>query len=253
MISIPAEVARPLSLRWRSCLSVQEVLRASGFRDIEIPGRPECDEQTLGEGEPYVVRGERTQALIDEVRALADLGGFDVTLIETVLATAGLAYFVDVEVLGASGTIVVAGYKRVAMTTRAQPTTNPPPPTFRVGDVEIALTDRFTCAPVDGASLTLPTDTDVELAPLLPEGAEEEPWIESFPIFDYTGGLTEARENAYYTWFASAGSLADHTTNPPERETTWRTPSEPGAQTLWLVVRDGHLGQSACRLDAVVE
>lgn len=253
MISIPDDVARPLSFQWRACLEPQEVLRASGFRGIEIPGRPDCDPQTLAEGEPYVVRGERTQALVDMVAMLATLGGFDLTLIETVLGTAGLAFFVDVDVLDASGAIVVSGYKRVAMTTREQPTTNPPAPTFRVGDTEIELVDRFTCAAVAGAAPSIVRDTDIELAPLLPEGEDEEPWIETFPIFDYTGGLTTARENAYYTWYATAGSIGEHTTNPPNRQTTWRAPAEPGPHTLWLVVRDGHLGQSACRLDVVVE
>ncbi|MDQ3033171.1 MAG: hypothetical protein M3Y87_12200 [Myxococcota bacterium] len=254
MISIPEDVARPLTLRWQSCLSVQDVLRASGFRGIEVPGRPDCALQTLALGEPYVVRGERTQALIEMVRSLAMLGAFDPALVEGVLATAGLAYFVEVDVLDASGEVVASAYKRVAMTTRATPTTNPPSPTFRFGETEIVLSDseRFTCVAIDGATPQVAPGAEIELAPTLPEGVEIEPWIETFPVFDYTGGLTTASENAYYTWFATAGAIGEHTTRPPERETTWRAPTAPGPQTLWLVVRDGHLGQSACRLDVIV-
>lgn len=255
MISIPADVARPLTLRWQACLDPEEVLRASGFRGIEIPGRPDCDPQTLAPGEPYVVRGERTQALIETLRSFAMIGGFDPGLIEAVLGTAGLAYFVEVDVLDASGDLVASAYKRVAMTTREPPTTNPPPPTFRVGETAIVQSDteRFACVAVDGATPRIAPGAEVELAPTLPEGVEMEPWIETFPVFDYTGGLTTASENAYYTWFATAGAIGEHTTRPPDRETTWRAPAETGPQTLWLVVRDGHLGQSACRLDVLVE
>jgi hypothetical protein len=252
MISIPDDVERPLSLAWRACLSPQEVLQASGFRNIEIPGAPDCDPQTLAEGEPYVVRGERTQALVDLVRTLGSLGGFDTSLIEGVLATTGFAFFIDVDVIDANGDIVVSGYKRVAMTTRVAPTTNPPQPEFRVGDLVVETTGRFTCTAEGGQVPVIEPNVEIELAPLLPEGLDEEPWLESFPIFDFTGGLQTAEENAYYTWYATAGSLSEHTTRPPDREVTWTTPDEAGPHTLWLVIRDGHLGQSACRLDVVI-
>lgn len=254
MISIPEAAARPLSLRWQACLDPQEVLRASGFRGIEIPGRPDCDPQTLAEGEPYVVRGERTAALVEMLRAFASIAGFDVSLFESVLATAGLAYYVDVAVLDANGELLVSGYKRAAMTTRESPTTNPPRPTFRAGEVSILPDpdDPFGCVAEDGRTPAFAPRAEVVLAPILPPGFDEEPWIETFPIFDYTGGLQIASENAYYTWFATAGAISDATTRPPMRESTWTTPEETGPQTLWLVVRDGHLGQSACRLDVLV-
>lgn len=252
MISIPEHIQRPLSLRWQACLSLQEVLQASGFRNIEIPGTPECAPQTLAEGEPYLVRGERTQALVDLVRTFGSLGGFDTSLIEGVLSTAGFAFVVDVDVIDANGVVVVSGYKRVAMTTRTTPTTNPPSPEFRIGEFVVETTDRFTCTSADGQVPVIAPGSEIELAPLLPEGLEEEPWLESFPIFDFTGGLQIAEENAYYTWYATAGSLSEHTTRPPEREITWTTPETAGPHTIWLVIRDGHLGQSACRLDVTI-
>lgn len=253
MISIPEEIPRPLALRWRACLSPQEVLEASGFRNIEVPGgMPDCDPQTLPEGEPYLVRGARTRALVDLVMAFGSVGGFDTSLFESVLATAGLAFFVDVDVVDANGVVVVSGYKRVAVTTRPSPTTNPPSPKFRIGDAVVETTSRFACMTTDASIPVIVADTEIELAPILPDGALEEPWLESFPIFDFTGGLQTARENAYYTWYATAGSLSEHTTRPPNREITWTAPSEPGPHTLWLVIRDGHLGQSGCRLDVMV-
>ena len=32
----------------------------------------------------------------------------------------------------------------------------------------------------------------------------------------------------------------------------WTAPAEPGPQAIWVVVRDGHGGSSACRLDVEV-
>ena len=63
----------------------------------------------------------------------------------------------------------------------------------------------------------------------------------SFHLFDFTGGLTTARENAYYTWLSDAGSIRHFTTRPPDRASEWTTAGGPGEQRLWLVVRDGHL------------
>lgn len=252
MISIPEDVPRPLSLRWRVCLDAESVLDETGFA-VDVPGPPTCDEATTAVDAPFRVDGTRTDALVEQLRGFAMLGGFDPALFEAVLFTAGLAYVVDLEVLDAEGTVRVAGYKRGAITLRMPPTTNPPAPAFRVGEASVAATEvPFACAPL-GDAITVPPDVDVELEPLLPDGATEEDWLETFPIFDYTGGLTVGSENAYYTWYATDGSLSEETTQPPNLATTWHTPAVPGPYTLWLVIRDGHLGTSACRLDVVVE
>lgn len=252
MISIPADRARPLALHWRVCTDPESVLDETGF-NIDLPGRPICDEATLPEDEPFRVDGTRTQTLVDTLRGLAMIPGFDASVLESVLATAGLAYVIELEVLDADGNALVAGYKRAAVTTRAMPTTNPPSPTFRLAETTIVTTEEpFTCAALDPSMLRIAPRAEVELAPLLPEGAEEEDWLETFPIFDYTGGLLEGHENAYYSWYATAGSFSSSTTQPPDRDTIWYAPETPGPQTLWLVVRDGHLGTSACRLEVEV-
>jgi hypothetical protein len=253
MVSVPEEVPRPLRLRWRSCIDPERLLVATGIR-VDLGRDRPCDEAVLAEDEPYLVAGERTQAAIEELRGLAGLGGFDRRFLDRLIETAGLAYVIDLEVLDASDGVLVAGYKRAAVTTRERPTTNPPPPTFRFGETVVVATDApFQCAAIDGAVPRARTDTDIELAPILPEGAEEEPWLERFPIFDYTGGLVEGRENAYYSWFATDGRFSVETSRPPDRQTRWRTPARPGRQALWLVVRDGHLGASACRLEVDIE
>jgi hypothetical protein len=99
-------------------------------------------------------------------------------------------------------------------------------------------------------------------------------WEESFPFFDYTGSLNTGYEGAYYSWYSTA-SLPDHrdqvhsslhteTTQGPShgappsaiddtiRDNTWDVPREPGDYDLWLIVRDGHLGQLACHFTIAV-
>lgn len=247
LVSVPDEAPRPLALHWRVCLDLESVLSETGF-PIDLPGRPQCDEATLPEGEPFRVDGTRTEALVANVRTLAELGGFDARVFETVLATAGFAFVVDVDVLDAEANVLVSGYKRAAVTTRASVTTNPPAPSVRFGEALVVATEEpFVCEPVGGARLRAEVGERVELAPALPDDLDEEPWLETFPVFDYTGGITEGRENAYYSWFATGGSISAETTRPPERAVTWTAPQQAGAHTMWLVVRDGHLGTSACR------
>lgn len=256
MISVPPDAPRPLRLRWRACLDLRAVLEATGFDEIEIPRRPDCDSQTLELDQPYVVRGERTAALVDQLRSLAMFGGFDTALIETLLSTSGLAYDVDLDVLDAEGAVLVSGFKRAALTTREAPTTNPPAPTFRFGDLAITGGEDpfdFTCTTESGETPVVAPLARVALEPTIPGGLEEEPWLETFPVFDYTGGITTARENAYYTWLATAGVISEFTTRPPERGSVWTAHDEEGPQSLWLVVRDGHLGTRGCRLDVRVE
>lgn len=253
MISVPEDVPRPLEIRWRACLDAESVLSETGF-DVDLPGPRRCETVTLPAEEPLRLEGASSEMLVAQLRAFATVGGFDPALIETILSSAGLAYVVELEVLDADGVVRVAGYKRAAITTRAPPTTNPPPPVFAMDDHTIVATEEpFRCIESEGGEIVLARDADVDLAPLLPEGAAEEPWLETFPIFDYTGGITQGRENAYYSWFATAGRFSEETSRPPNRGTVWRSPAEPGVHTIWLVIRDGHLGTSACRIAIRVE
>ena len=84
-----------------------------------------------------------------------------------------------------------------------------------------------------GATLTLSPEPD-------------EDWLETFPALDLEGQVITGREDAYYSWFSTAGDFGFETTRPPGRDTEWTAPMEPGEVPFWLVVRDGHLGTSAC-------
>jgi hypothetical protein len=112
--------------------------------------------------------------------------------------------------------------------------------------------------------------TEVALEPL------DDPftWMETYPYFDYASQLHTGREGAYYSWFTTSDvdlttahcqherchtitdggdtTQVSATTQPTDptaltqRGTTWDLPSRPGTYDVWLVVRDGHLGESAC-------
>jgi hypothetical protein len=104
-------------------------------------------------------------------------------------------------------------------------------------------------------------------------------WMETYPFYDYAQTLHTAREGAYYSWYTTS-DFTNTDVNPhgchcvhqrchtiheggdttqvsatamesdPDalmhRATSWDIPSTPGTYDLWLVVRDGHLGESAC-------
>jgi hypothetical protein len=93
-------------------------------------------------------------------------------------------------------------------------------------------------------------------------------WEESCPFFDYTSHLHTGYEGAYYSWYSTASlhdrrsaihsSLHTETTQGPShgadpsaiddtiRDNTLDVPIEAGTYDMWLVVRDGHLGEVAC-------
>lgn len=106
-------------------------------------------------------------------------------------------------------------------------------------------------------------------------------WMETYPYLDYSSQLRTGREGAYYSWYTSSDRSGhcvvpaqlggregqdqchtivsgDETTqvsatamrSDPQalagRDAVWILPRVPGTYDVWLVVRDGHLGESAC-------
>ena len=149
------------------------------------------------------------------------------------------------------GELIAFGFKRFAITQRASPTTNPPPPRFSVGDVWLSARgggDPHVCAPEEGARPVVEAEAEVTITP--EEG--EEAWLEPYPVFALGNEIQLNEEQAYYSWFVTAGEMDDDVTQRPEREVIWTAPEEPGVYPLWLVVRDGHLGMSYCRAEIEV-
>jgi hypothetical protein len=124
----------------------------------------------------------------------------------------------------------------------------------------VASRDGFTCASDDGEPVTAAPGARIELAPFAaaePDSdaglRDEEPWLETYDILNARGELKERKERAFYAWYTTGGSLAAGSTKSPLRNNVWRTPLEPGDYPLWLIVRDGHGGTSACELTVAIE
>jgi hypothetical protein len=131
--------------------------------------------------------------------------------------------------------------------------------------------DPLRCVRDDGMPVTAPASGSIELAPLKGLNAfsdagvpvvsdagdlsmpEEEAWLETYNIINSRGELRERKERAFYSWYATGGDLDSGTTKSPLSNNIWRLPGETGEQTLWLIVRDGHGGTSACELTVMVE
>lgn len=179
--------------------------------------------------------------------------GLDPDIIATltrVIAEVGIPLEVTMTVRR-DGELIMAGFKRFAITTRSGAGTNPPPPRFAIGDVEVSARgndDPHLCVTEDGSPPVVDAETVVTLAP----DENELPWLETYPVFDLRNEIIENEETAFYSWFSTGGAFSTEVTQRPERDTDWTSPLEPGTYPLWVVVRDGHLGLSWCRADVEV-
>jgi len=152
--------------------------------------------------------------------------------------------------------------KRVLVSERADGNDNPPPPRFMLGDeLVIGVEDPdlpFVCAGASGRVPVVEPSSEVKLAPIVEGSGEdeddrEEPWLERYQIIDARGDLQNRTETAFYSWYVSDGGEIDPgTTKAPDRDATWKTPKAPGCHRVWVIVRDGHGGTSACGVDIAV-
>jgi hypothetical protein len=147
--------------------------------------------------------------------------------------------------------VTTTAFKRV-LVRRGERNTNPPPPVVRVMGRELrrpagALDER--CEFVDGMG---PMRV-VQGARVLFEPDPDESWAESFTILDASGNLVQQQETAFRNWFSTAGQWDFGRSRSPDLNPTWVAPKRAGDVTLWLVLRDGHGGTSACRWVARVE
>ena len=107
----------------------------------------------------------------------------------------------------------------------------------------------YRCEPDAGVLSAKPGQT-IALNPVF--DGDVEPWLEDYRVLDARGILGDRKEQAFYSWFASAGEIDHGTTNAPDRSNSWRAPDKAGCAQLWLVVRDGHGGQNACTASVAV-
>ena len=100
--------------------------------------------------------------------------------------------------LAPDGTVLVSGYKRIAITTRPSPTINPPPLEYLVGGTLVRSANDPLGPPLEclvSRPIRIPAGERIIIAPQ----DDPEQWIETFPVFDYTGSVREGSENAYYS------------------------------------------------------
>lgn len=235
--------------RWRVCDSIPRILDAAQI-PANLPLPDTC--ATLAEtGPTATIPGMRTTSLAALLSSIPPSDRFDASFLTTILDTAGIPFEVEVDVLDASGNVLVTGRKIVAITTRTDPppTTTPPVVLFSFGEQDVAMpADLFDhrCITTSGPLRAAPG----AVVPVTPIPGID--WTEEFPIWDYSGMVRIGRENEYYSFYATGGSISEETTRPPNRAIEWTAPEEPGTYRFWMIVRDGHLGGRGCHVDVEV-
>jgi hypothetical protein len=213
----------------------------------------DCGDRALlrGSGPTWNIPLEATEAAWASTELAETIlgGALPPETIDTVRFSVGLPLLVELTIQ-ADGQELRA-LKRVLMSENPSPHSNPPPPHFKFGKVEVRADPEsaWTCSAE--APLHVEAGAEVEIAPATDDG--QETWLEKYNVIDAFGTLEERSERGYYAWFASAGRFEKHGTRAPLRNQVWTAPSETGRVRLWLVVRDGHGGTSACRWDVDVD
>lgn len=167
-------------------------------------------------------------------------------VLDTYLRDVGIALSVVLEVRVDGRTL--RALKRVVVSLNPTPNRNPPPPRVRFGArwVSADATRPGLCVAEDGAPLTFGPGETVTLTPDPDEG-----WAERYTVLTADGRFSVREEQAYYSWYATGGSL-NGLTRSPLRDNEWTLPSRAGARSqhsLWILLRDGHGGASGCRVD----
>lgn len=217
----------------------------------------------LGEGPTAQLPGLLTRDLFDNLEVIAMTIGTDLPegIVEQIRSSVGIAFLVEATVR-TEGKLVRAT-KRVLISENDKPHTNPPPPELMFGDQSIVTDPErpLICVRDDGEPVTASPGESVELVPFAnaPASAadagiaDEEPWLETYNILNARGEVRERQERAFYAWYTTAGDLDSGSTKSPLRNNVWRTPETPGQYPLWLIVRDGHGGTSACEITVTIE
>jgi hypothetical protein len=172
---------------------------------------------------------------VETARALARRAGISVV--------ASVTWTVD-------GTNATA-FKRV-LVREGERNSNPPPPSVRVKNRELRAVASRTderCEFSDGdGPLRVTQGERVFLQP-----NTDDAWLEEFTFVDASGNDVTVSEGVFRNWFSTAGSWDFGRARAPDTNPTWVAPKQAGDVSLWLIVRDGHGGTSACRWTAIVQ
>lgn len=289
LLALPEEAA--VRVQWSVCGAFFTMFRGSQYGDqptdqgcrggLSAPLAP-----LDAEGRRAALPGVLTARLFDDLAlAAASFGAaLPEATVEAIRERVGLALVVEAEV--SIGERRLRAVKRVLVSDNPRPHSNPDPPHFDVLQGDVALAEivgdpaqPLRCVAASGELPVIDAGSEVELAPRVgPRGDEAldagtdvgtdagvdpgvdpdagpdagEPWLESYQVLNARGELEPRRERAFYSWFSTAGRFSENVTRSPLRNTLWRAPGTPGRYPLWLVVRDGHGGTSACQLELEV-
>lgn len=220
-----------------------------GERDEE-----DCEQRALlrGSGPSWMLPAEVLQTFWDNAELAETILGSTLSAdtIEAIRTSVGVPLLIDITIR-ADGKQLRAT-KRVLLSENREPHSNPPPPAFRFGKNDAVSADPsqpWGCRAE--RPLTVKPGTKVELAPAVGD-EEEEDWVEPYRVINARGEVEERTERAFYSWFATGGGFESHLTRAPLRNQVWTAPNKIGRNRLWLVVRDGHGGESACGFDVRV-
>ncbi len=240
---------------WRACAAFDDTGNTSQYGDLEPDegcggGGFGVD---LGEGDTLTVPGALTASAFDDLELAEEVLGelLPKGAIEAVRARVGLPLLIEARVTTASGKTLRA-IKRVLLSEREETNTNPPPPSFELSG-QVVVADEaaaFSCRGADGRAPYVGSRELVALTPLVL--GDEEPWLEDYEVIDASGAIQARRERAFYSWFSTGGRFDQEVTKSPLRNELWRAPREVGCYPLWVVVRDGHGGTSACQVEVAV-
>ncbi|HKU38564.1 MAG TPA: hypothetical protein VJR89_10470 [Polyangiales bacterium] len=244
--------AEHVSIQYLVCGTFDAPFGGGGAQFGEME-EEECSDGALlrGSGPSWTVPVAATEALWSNSElAETILGGtLPRETIETVRTSVGLPVLVELNIEADDREL--RAVKRVLLSEKTQPNANPPRPRFRFGEIDVEPDPDSVWDCRAGQALVVRRGKAVEITPATEDG--QEPWVERYPVFNSRGELEERDERAFYSWFASGGEFESHVTRAPLRNQVWTAPNQAGDERIWLVVRDGHGGTSACRFDVRVE
>jgi hypothetical protein len=241
--------ADKVAIEYRICGTFDSPFGGAQFGERDNEG---CGDRALirGSGPSWTLSADTLQAFWDNADlARTILGGtLSAETIDAIRNAVGVPLLIEITIQ-ADGHELRAT-KRVLLSENPTPHTNPPPPQFEYGRREVNAdpNEAWTCA--SEQPLTAKPGAQIELAPAVTNGTEA--WVEPYRVINARGEVEERTERAFYSWFATGGHFESHLTRAPLRNQVWTAPETLGRNRLWLVVRDGHGGASACGFDVRV-
>ncbi len=253
--------SRGLTYTWTACFRADSPGPISGAQYNATEPAEGCDPgaegvvalETLPDGVGRV-DGTATAAFFSHLDVLAAALGGQITPAQVQQIADQVGFPLTVQLTVTQGDkVLMRAYKRFIVSTRDTPNTNPPPPRFQIGKDGPWVSGRgvsapFECDPEDGTTPVIDAGAKVILGP----ATDDDSWRETYEVLDIRGSIVPEQEGAFYNWYGTAGAFDQDVTYAPVRDNVWTTPKTPGTYPLWLVVRDGHGGTSACRTEVEV-